>query len=387
MRVLFVTAVLPSHYFVMAPFAWALRAAGHEVCVATQPELVETVARSGLPVVSVGGEAAFAERYRRQDDGRPRSADPKVLFCDVADGMADDLVSFAHRWQPDAVVWEPSTFVGPLTAQLCGAVSLRCLWGPDIIERGVGRDKLPAEFAELFARFGVDLSQVPPWWTVDVCPDDAQVVSDPEHRIRARFVPYSSAGRVPEWGVRRPEGRPRVCVTLGITMTEVSGRNAFFAPQVLRALSELDVELVTAVVPEQRELLGEVPDGVRVAEDCALYELVPHCDLVVHHGGVGSMLTAALNGVPQLTLTQMPDQTFFAAGLVRSGASVHLPFADADDETLRATVSRLLQDPSYRAAAAQVREHIRSRPTPSECVPLVERLVADAGRPMRQGVS
>ncbi len=386
MRVLFVTAVLPSHYFVMAPFAWALRAAGHEVYVATQPELVETVARSGLPVVSVGREAAFAERYRRRQDGRPRSADPKVLFCDVAEGMADDLVPFARSWQPDAVVWEPSTFVGPLVAQLCGAVSLRCLWGPDIIERGIGRDKLPAEFADLFARFGVELEQVPPWRTIDVCPDDAQVIGDADRRIPARFVPYSSAGQVPEWATRRPE-KPRVCVTLGITMTEVSGKNAFFAPQVLRALSELDVELVAAVVSEQRGMLGEVPEGVLVAEDCALYELVPHCDLVVHHGGVGSMLTAALNGVPQLTLTQMPDQTFYAANLLRCGASVHIPFAEAAPQTLRDTVRDLLDDPSYRKAAARVRDHIRSRPAPSECVPLIERLVADAGRLALQGAS
>ena len=380
MRVLFVTAVLPSHYFVMAPFAWALRSAGHEVYVATQPEPVDTVARSGLPVLSVGGRADFASRYReRARSERPRSQDPKALFCDVADGMADDLVRFADRWRPDAVVWEPTALAGPLVAAVGKAVSVRHLWGPDIVGRGVGRDNLPPQFGELFERFGIRLDDVPHWWNLDPCPDGAQVTGNTK-RLPVRYVPYSGAGRVPAWVLDRPAGRPRVCVSLGVTMTEVMGEEAFFAPRVLSALSELDVELVAAVLPGQRRLLGEVPDRVRVAEDCALYKLMPTCDAIVHHGGVGSMLTAALCGVPQLTLTQTPDQRFFATHLERTGAGIHLAVDEADPRTVRTAVTRLLTDPGLRTAAAAVRDEMAGRPTPAEYVPVLERLVADAGR-------
>ncbi len=376
MRVLFVTAVLPSHYFIMAPFAWALRAAGHEVYVAAQPELVETVARSGLPVVRVGREAEFANRYRsKADKGRH---DPKVLFVDLADSMADDVVSFAAEWKPDVVVWEPTTLVGPLVAQVSGALSLRYLWGPDIVGRGIGRDNLPAEFADLLGRFGIALDDLKPWTNVDACPDAAQVEGTAQ-RMPVRYVPYSSAGKIPDWALRK-SAKPRVCVTLGITMLEVNSSNKFFAPDVLDALVGMDIELVTAVISTQRHLLGNVPEGVVVAEDCALYEIMPHCDLVIHHGGVGSMLTAALNGTPQLTLTQMLDQGFYAKHLERTGASVHLTWGDTDAETLRATVGRMLEDPSYRQAAGEVRDGLLSRPTPADCVPIVERLVADAGR-------
>jgi UDP:flavonoid glycosyltransferase YjiC (YdhE family) len=408
--VLFVTAVLPSHYFVMAPFAWALRAAGHEVCVAAQPELVETVARSGLPVVPVGGEADFAARYRDQTATRPadvatrpadvaapyrdqaaarpadagirpadagaRPGDPKALFCTVADGMADDLVDFARAWRPDAVVWEPTTLAGPLAAAACGAVSLRYLWGPDIVGRGIGRHNLPPQFAELFARFGIDLDALPEWWNIDACPDGLQV-DGTTRRVPVRYVPYSNSQHVPGWFLRRG-GRPRVCVTLGITMTEVAGGRSFFAPRVLDALAALDVDLVTAVVPAQRPLLDRVPEGVRVVEDGALHMLLPSCDLVIHHGGVGSMLTAALYGLPQLTITQMPDQSFYSAHLSRTGASVHLTGDQADPETLRAVVRRLLHDPSYRRAADGIRRAMLSRPTPQQIVPTVERLVAAA---------
>ncbi|SEB31033.1 UDP:flavonoid glycosyltransferase YjiC, YdhE family [Streptomyces misionensis] len=379
MRVLFVTAVMPSHYFVMAPFAWALRAAGHEVYAATHPELVDTVAASGIPVVGAGPPVDFARRYReRAGTGRPAAADPKTLFCDIADGMADDVVRFARAWWPDVVVWEPSALAGPLVAAVTGALSLRCPWGPDIVGRGLGRDNLPPEFGALFERFGLRLADVPEWWNLDACPEAAQVPGM-ARRLPVRYVPYSSAGRVPSGVLERPAGRPRICVALGITMTEVAGPDGFFAPRVLDALCGLDVELVAAVVAGQRPLLGTVPQGVRVVEDCALHMLIPSCDLVIHHGGTGTMLTAALHGVPQLALSHSPDQRFFAVHLARTGAGSHLPAAEAGPAELRGLVGELLGDPACRAAAAALRDAMTGLPTLADYIPVVERLAAGDG--------
>jgi UDP:flavonoid glycosyltransferase YjiC (YdhE family) len=54
MRVLFTTFAWPSHYYPMVPLAWALRLAGHEVRMTSQPELLPTMRASGLPVTPVG---------------------------------------------------------------------------------------------------------------------------------------------------------------------------------------------------------------------------------------------------------------------------------------------------------------------------------------------
>jgi len=67
MRVMFAVYAAKTHFYNMVPLAWALRAAGHEVCVATQPDIVDAVAATGLPVATVGDEAegigdAFAGR-------------------------------------------------------------------------------------------------------------------------------------------------------------------------------------------------------------------------------------------------------------------------------------------------------------------------------------
>jgi hypothetical protein len=54
MRVLFTTWAWRSHLHAVTPFAWACRAAGHEVLVASQPGLVDEIVRTGLPAVGVG---------------------------------------------------------------------------------------------------------------------------------------------------------------------------------------------------------------------------------------------------------------------------------------------------------------------------------------------
>jgi len=64
MKVLFTTWAWPSHFFPLVPLAWALRAAGHEVRVASGPELAGTIRASGLPAVSVGTPVDFAGEFR-----------------------------------------------------------------------------------------------------------------------------------------------------------------------------------------------------------------------------------------------------------------------------------------------------------------------------------
>ena len=64
MRVLFTTWAWPSHYFPMVPLAWALRAAGHEVRMTSQPELLPAMLASGLPATAVGTDLDVAAIHR-----------------------------------------------------------------------------------------------------------------------------------------------------------------------------------------------------------------------------------------------------------------------------------------------------------------------------------
>uniref|UniRef100_J1RV42 Protein IroB n=1 Tax=Streptomyces auratus AGR0001 TaxID=1160718 RepID=J1RV42_9ACTN len=53
MRLLFTTWAWPSHLYALVTQAWACRAAGHEVLVASQPALAAEIGRCGLPAAVV----------------------------------------------------------------------------------------------------------------------------------------------------------------------------------------------------------------------------------------------------------------------------------------------------------------------------------------------
>src|ERR1700729_3554158 len=145
LRVLFPTWAFSGHLNPMVPLGWALRAGGHETLVASHPSFAPVIARAGLPALPVGPEFDLDAEVRaetiagRWDDDltaeeiRDRHRDLVGLQAPrrSAEVMADDLVAFARYWRPDLVVFEPTSFVGPLVARLLGIPAVRHLWTAD----------------------------------------------------------------------------------------------------------------------------------------------------------------------------------------------------------------------------------------------------------------
>jgi UDP:flavonoid glycosyltransferase YjiC (YdhE family) len=368
MRIQLVASGTPTHFYPMAPFGWAARAAGHDVHVATTPDLVDDVAGCGLPTVAVGPAAGFAGRYRARHGG-----DPKDLFCALAAAMADDLVEHVRWYRPDLVVWDPSALAGPVAAAVLGVPSARYLWGPDLIGRGTsGRDRLPAAFGELFTRFGVRLDDVPPWPTIDPTPPSLRLAGPDWYPVR--YLPYSPQLRVPP-EVLDPPSRPRVVVAGGVSAPGLSDAVAGLPSAVLDALAAVDAELVLAL-PAGTTPDGPLPHGIRVVSGCPLHLLLGGADLVVHHGGGGSLLTAAWCGVPQLVVSHLPDLAFYGERLAGTGAGIHLPGAAAEPGPIAAAVARLRTDPAYARAAERLRAEVLAQPTPAELVDTLADLAA-----------
>jgi len=368
MRVLLATSCLASHHHAMTPFGWAAASAGHEVRLATTPDLVAAAARTGLPVVPVGPAVDFPalhrELLRAAREGGARY-DPKSVFCAVADTMAEGLLAFARGWRPDLVVWDPGTLAAPLAAAAVGARSVRFLWGVDMLGRGATPSaNLPEAFAALHRRFGLEAPEDPDWWTLDPTPR-ATWPALAGRRSTVRYIPYSPSGEPPGW-VFEAAPRPRVLVTFGagITARELVSDGALADSPVLRGLADLDVEVVLAVAAEDRAGLGPLPPAVRVVTDCPLTALLPGCAAVVHHGGNGTLLTAARYGVPQLILSAMPDLHFSARQFVPTGAVSHLMPEEVTRARVREELGRCLADPGRRRAAEVLRAEMLAQPLP-----------------------
>ncbi|MFC3994765.1 activator-dependent family glycosyltransferase [Nocardiopsis sediminis] len=416
MRILFATISVKSHFYGMVPLAWAFRAAGHEVRVASQPELAETIAHTGLPAVAVGGDIEvddIGEASAAEDDEPVNifDADPATLgWAQIREGydvmtnmgvrqinepMLDGLVEFARAWRPDLVIWEPLTYAGAVAARACGAAHARMLWGLDIWapvrERfrelrgrqpaGQRSDAFTDWLTQALRRHGCSFDEeaVTGQWTIDPLPAPVRTRSG-SRTVPVRYVPFNGPAAVPDWLTAPPE-RPRVCLTMGLSGREYdgyfSGPSTAAIADVLRTVGALDVELVATLSADQVRAVGEIPDGVRVVDFVPLDALLPTCSAVIHHGGAGSFSTALVNGVPQLLFTKMFDTRLKGDRITALGAGAALPSAGFAAADVGAAVTRMLEDPSFAEGAGRLRDEMLAYPSPAELVPILEKLTRD----------
>lgn len=397
MRVLFTSWAWPSHLYAMVPLAWACRAAGHEVMLASQPGLGPLMERTGLPSVTVGhdvdSEAMVREYVIPADavgparppvptvpaggDSAPSGKGPRALrmLLSHAESMTGDLVDLARSWRAELVVSEPTALAGPLAAGAVGVPAVRHLYGPDLMLRAA--KMLPEVVAPLAEKSGAGRFDALGSATIDPCPPSLRMPGG-HNTLPVRYVPSNGPG-----GLQRPPlgepSRPRICVTWGHTMARL-GDSYFLAPSVVRALAGLDAEVVAVVSERQHRLLGDVPEGVKVLVDVPLHQVVPGCSLVVAHGGAGTMLTALSAGVPLLLVPQLPDHAGHASRLSEAGAGRALSRNDATADRLRKEAAELLADCPERAAAGRLAREMSELPTPSELVPALESIAADGRR-------
>ncbi|SFX77009.1 activator-dependent family glycosyltransferase (plasmid) [Streptomyces atratus] len=419
MRILFTTYSDRSLLLSMVPLAWALRSAGHDVRVASTPNLTEVITNAGLPAVPVGRDDGFS----RMLGGKPASLLTGLLQpYDVAAAperaaweylhagyesvvpwwhrmanvpMIPDLVDFARQWRPHLVLWEPTTFAGAIAAEASGAAHGRLLWSLDVfgvtrehyLRLKAGRTDAPDPLAEWLGtyaeRYGFAFSEelITGSFTIDQLPDSMRM----EARLRylpMQYMPYGGPAAVPEW-LRTPPARPRVGLTLGITNIARFGSYNIEVRELLDALADLDMEIVATITEQEQRKLGSVPGNTRLVPYVPLQALAPTCSALIQHGGPGTLLTTARHAVPQLVLPWEFDAPELARRFAAQGAGISVEASRVNARTVRENLLRLLEERSFRDGAVRLRDEMRTRPTPLDLVPVLEDLAtssASAGR-------
>ncbi|MER6178893.1 activator-dependent family glycosyltransferase [Streptosporangium sp. NPDC001681] len=418
MRILFTAYSERTHFLPMVPLAWALRTAGHEVRVAVQPEFADTVTQAGLTAVPVGRNAVIwrmtegdPEQVEAARAGLPTPYDAAVL--DPADldfetmragydsrleqwhrldnfPLIAGLTEFARGWQPDLVIWEANTYAGAIAAGACGAAHARLVWSVDVFgvarehflrlkaERSVEERADPmADWLGGYARkygFEFDEDMLTGQFTIHHLPASLSMHADLDY-LPMRYVPYGGAAVVPKW-LWAPRERRRVALTLGSSSTDRFTGYAANVPDILDALADLDIEVVATIAESEQKKLSHVPGNARVVPWTPLHALVPTCDAIISHAGPGTFLTSALHGIPQLTVPWDFDEPELARRAAAQGGSLAILADQATGESVRAAVLRLLDEPSFRRRAHDLRDEIHALPSPNQLVPRLEELTA-----------
>ncbi|WP_406195273.1 DUF1205 domain-containing protein [Kitasatospora sp. NBC_01560] len=369
MRVLFTAPGSVGHIFPLVPTAQALRAAGHDVLFAGQTP-IEKLRNVGLPAVDVGDGTDVNDAFARVLKGvrfasGERSEDETMELA--AQGFAEHgrvtvagLLEVARGWRPDVVVHAPFQAAAPLVAAELGIPAVMHNFG---VTTGGVAARMARILGHEYAAHG--LEGPAEHTVVDVLP--ASLGGD-GGGWRVRYVPFNGGGTVPaDLFGRGP--RRRIAVTLGTVFAQWEGIGALSG--LIDQAGRVDAEILLALGDTDLAPLGELPANVRALSWVPLNELLEACDAVVHHGGSGTMMTAAALGVPQLILPQGADHFANAA----AGGAAGFALTSSTDEVDAELLDRLLGDDALRKSATAVRAEIRAMPSPAEFVANFEGLL------------
>ncbi len=129
---------------------------------------------------------------------------------------------------------------------------------------------------------------------------------------------------------------------------------------IAEACNNFDVQVVLSLGgnldPEQVGPLAGSPLVVRYAPQL---ELMRRAALTITHAGMNTTLESLAQGVPLVAIPVTADQPGVAARIAASGSGAVVPFQKLTFDRLRIAIGKVLEDPSYRAAARRIQMEIR----------------------------
>lgn len=371
MRVLFCTTGGLGHLLPLRPLATALRSRGHAVGWVTAPDALPRLEGLGFDLFAAGPSFEVSRlQFRTAHTGGAQLAGeqlsaytfPRLFGAVLAPAMVDGVEQAVRHWRPDFVVHEPAALAAPLVCVTEGVRNVTHGYGLRPPRRYL-EDAMSFFGAHWRAR-GMEAPLDGDLYRhlyLDVAPPSLQRPLQPSDEGVLRFNPYRADNALPSVLPADLKAALQSSVTRGpriyVTFGTVFNRSPAFV-DAARAAARLGATVVVTVGadgdPEPFTSMGEHVSAHRFLDQAAL---LPHCELVVSHGGAGTLLGAAAHGVPQLILPQAADHFRNARALcsVNAGRAVE-PEQQTTEEIVAAMADALNSGVQSVAAAALARE-------------------------------
>lgn len=375
MNAILVTAPAYGHLHPLIPLGTALEARGHKVFVATTDNFMPAVTSTGLRSLPLG---------QAEDMGPGRAINRPASI--------DALVAQAREIQADVIIHDHLAAGAGLAAELLGIpnayLSVGIMRPPPIMNHV--RQNL---CAPLWAHYGRPL---PPdlglyrYLYLDRCPPSLQPPQIHDiattHPISPLNYDGAEDGGLPDW-MADLGSRPVIYVTLGTMFNSIQAFS--------NILSALDGEDAEVIVTVGRDLdpaaFGPQPANVHIERYIPQSLLLPRCDLVISHGGSGTMMASLAVGLPLVILPQslVTDQSWNGERCAARGAGLMLMPEEATPQAIREAVRAVRGESAYRRNAQEVAAEIAALPGLDHAVDLIETLVASRNevRQPQTGVS
>jgi MGT family glycosyltransferase len=136
---------------------------------------------------------------------------------------------------------------------------------------------------------------------------------------------------------------------------------AFVFRLIAEACQGLDIQLVISLGGRfDPEMFSNLPGNPLVAKYVPQLEVLRLAKMVITHGGPNTVFEALMEGKPMVAIPLAHDQPAVAARLQRLGIAEVLPVMMLSANKIHNSVTRVLNDPSYRDAAVKMQAQLRS---------------------------
>jgi UDP:flavonoid glycosyltransferase YjiC (YdhE family) len=177
----------------------------------------------------------------------------------------------------------------------------------------------------------------------------------------------------PAEDVQRPPGDAPLVLVAPSTSQDPSHQ---LLRATLRGLADLPVRVVAV---RNGRPVGEpvdVPANARLVDWLSYARTMPLCDVVVCHGGHGTLARALAGGCPVVVVPAAGDMNESAARIDWAGVGVRVPRRLCAPGPVRLAVERALTEPRLRAGAEELARWAREHDPPVRAAQLIEALAA-----------
>lgn len=380
------TTANDGHFGPIVPFLRACAVAGHEVRVAAPASYAAAVAAAGFahePFADAPAELVGPIMARLPTVTFEEANDLVVreVFARIdAQAGLPALIETVERWRPQVVVRESAELASLTAAERAEVPHAHvCIGMHEVASRFAEAIDDPLEELERIAGLASGQLQtaLAAETVLSLVPEllDHAVGEVPEGDSFLRFhepPPSTDGPPLPDWGDR---AAPLVYVTFG----SVTGSLPPFAGvfrEALDALAEVEAR-VLMTVGRRVDLadLGSLPSNAYVAQWWPQDSVLAHAAAMLGHGGFGTTMGALAAGVPQVVAPIFTfDQVMNGEHVAAVGAGLTVPVGPTAVTSAAAAIPRMLEEPTYAAAARRIAEAMRELPLPGEAVPVLVRL-------------
>ncbi|MDQ6750286.1 MAG: glycosyl transferase [Actinomycetota bacterium] len=382
----------PGHAFPMIALGGALAARGHQVTMQTWRRWHEPVEQTGMRFAAAPEYQVFPTRERPLkpyeaavraaqetrpliDDARPDAVVADILTPAVALAAEAEGVTWAtlvpHVFPPGGDGFPPYSIGARLPRTRLGRAMWRTLEQPV----GAGLRRGREELNGARARLGLPaLAGVHGGISRALC-----LVGTFPHLEYPRAWPPGThvvgplLWEPPAAGVELPPGEEPLVLVAPSTSQDPEHRLLRAA---VAGLADLPVRVLATINRRGLSAPLSVPPNARLVEWVSYAQAMPHCDVVVCHGGHGTMVRALASGCSVVVAPATGDMHENAARADWAGVGVRVPWRFVSPSTLRLAVQRALGDPRLRAGAGELAAWAQRNRGAERAAGLVEQFAA-----------